>query len=654
MHLRLYCSLSGIIAVLVQTAFAQSAFLPKDFGPKINSPYHELHPVLSADRRTLYFTRADHPGNGVSNKGADIWMSHYNNGEWSEAERSPLFNTGKYNAVLSITAEGDELLILNDQSLSLFKKQSHTWIKAQTVNPPVAPQASLSSDGRYLVVSNGNKVLIRERVNGSWGEPEAITGITAGRISSLLLTQGNRVLYFIAKRKKHRFDIFKTERLGEGWDAWSKPVPLNDTINSSATEKHLSTTPNGAWGAFVSTRKPSHKSDIYLVKLYEDQPYVLVKGRLINAVSKRVLSNKEVRIYTNGEEASDYTVSTDSGTYAVRLPFGKAYTLTAHVDHYKTIPYEIDAKADREFRQVKLDMQQTPLPYALVTGKLLIKNTGKMIPAAAHPKILVDGEQVDSAVVDEANGRYSINLNHGASYFIQVMANHFESLPEMVNLNQVDGYEEVQVDLHADAEKMAIVTGNIIDKRTGKPFADYRALQVNVEGASLPTVSIDSVSGVYELRVPLREKHTISAKASGYCPVYEVIDVLSETKEVKISRDLVLVPFEAGQSVRLNNVIFETGKTVLHESSSAALDRLIVLMNVHPGLKIEIGAHTDKSSKISTLSMAKAVANYLTSNGVAKNRITARGYASTKPVVPHASPDAKAQNRRIEFTILEK
>lgn len=641
--------------ICVQLAFSQSTFIPKNLGGGINSSYDEINPVISSDRGTLFFTRIDHPGNSHGAKNtADVWCSQrQGDGSWAEAKQIPALNIWKYNTALSLTADGHQMLLYTDEGLSLATKNNDEWSTPRKINIKGSKDAMLSWDGKYLVFSKGGKLYISEKKeDGRWGEPLHAKGLKA-KVSSPFLTADNKTLYFSGSRKGKQNDIFKTERTGAGWEEWSVPVALNDTINSLDQENYLKTNPNGAWGYFSSNHNATGKGDIFQVKLYEDNPFVVVTGKVVNAVTKRPLKNKNITMMVDGMRAEFFTVNRDSATYSVRLPFGKKYSVSASVDHYSPHSYDVDATSAREYTKTNIDIEEGPVAYALLKGKLLVKNTDKVIPATAKPKIVVDGEEIDSAYIDPVSGAYSLKIKHGNMYYVQVSARRFESFPEVVDLKAIDGYEEITLDLLADAEKMAIVTGKIIDKKAGKPVTNTLPIQVNVEGVSAVAASIDSL-GNYELRVPLREKHTLSAAAHGYYPVYETIDVEQETNEVKISRDLMIVPIEKGQSVRLNNVFFEPGKTVLSEKSAPELGRLVSFLNANPHIRIEIGGHTDNSSKVSTLNMAKAVVNYLAAQGVAKNRMTARGYAATKPVASNKTPEGKAQNRRIEFTILEK
>jgi outer membrane protein OmpA-like peptidoglycan-associated protein len=80
-------------------------------------------------------------------------------------------------------------------------------------------------------------------------------------------------------------------------------------------------------------------------------------------------------------------------------------------------------------------------------------------------------------------------------------------------------------------------------------------------------------------------------------------------------------------------------------------------MQQNPGIKIEIGGHTDdKGSDDYNLTLsegrAQSVKDYLIEKGIAADRMTAKGYGETEPISSNATDQGRAENRRVEFTIL--
>ena len=53
-----------------------------------------------------------------------------------------------------------------------------------------------------------------------------------------------------------------------------------------------------------------------------------------------------------------------------------------------------------------------------------------------------------------------------------------------------------------------------------------------------------------------------------------------------------------------------------------------------------------------SVNRAQAVANYLTSRGVASARLGVRGYGESAPIASNDTEDGRAQNRRVEIKVV--
>jgi OOP family OmpA-OmpF porin len=113
--------------------------------------------------------------------------------------------------------------------------------------------------------------------------------------------------------------------------------------------------------------------------------------------------------------------------------------------------------------------------------------------------------------------------------------------------------------------------------------------------------------------------------------------------------------------IRLQNIQFDTGKAILKPESFQTLDVVGTLLTQWPQLKIEVGGHTDNvggaalNRKLSFL-RAESVLSYMKGKYAAldSTRFTVKGYGKDKPLVPNTSDENKAQNRRVEFTVLNQ
>lgn len=106
------------------------------------------------------------------------------------------------------------------------------------------------------------------------------------------------------------------------------------------------------------------------------------------------------------------------------------------------------------------------------------------------------------------------------------------------------------------------------------------------------------------------------------------------------------------------NLQFETGKSVIRQSSYVSLNELVNLLKRKPNYKLLIEGHTDNvggassNMKLST-DRAESVKRYISERGIDETRLTAVGYGLTRPVADNKTPEGRQQNRRVDFTIIQ-
>jgi OOP family OmpA-OmpF porin len=105
-----------------------------------------------------------------------------------------------------------------------------------------------------------------------------------------------------------------------------------------------------------------------------------------------------------------------------------------------------------------------------------------------------------------------------------------------------------------------------------------------------------------------------------------------------------------------NSIRFETAKSIIREDSFGLLDRLAFAIKRCPTSVIVIEGHTDSDGSEEynqTLSeeRANAVRTYLVKDGIFVGRLKAIGYGEKNPVAENETPEGKARNRRIDFTV---
>ena len=150
----------------------------------------------------------------------------------------------------------------------------------------------------------------------------------------------------------------------------------------------------------------------------------------------------------------------------------------------------------------------------------------------------------------------------------------------------------------------------------------------------------------------------VEVRSNGYLSDMRKIDIPAGYIGSTFFTNFYLDKIVVGKKVVLNNIFFETGKSVLTPQSHTELDKLTVILKESPTMRIEISGHTDNTGSATindrlSLERARAVLSYLTGQGVEATRIESKGFGSSQPIETNATPAGRAANRRVEFKILE-
>lgn len=104
-------------------------------------------------------------------------------------------------------------------------------------------------------------------------------------------------------------------------------------------------------------------------------------------------------------------------------------------------------------------------------------------------------------------------------------------------------------------------------------------------------------------------------------------------------------------------VLFTSAKSDLSPGAQLKLnDVATALTKEDPVSKMVVEGHTDSQGSAASnqdLSQrrAQAVRDYLVTRGIASDRISAQGFGSTRSVADNASPEGRANNRRVEIVV---
>ncbi len=146
-------------------------------------------------------------------------------------------------------------------------------------------------------------------------------------------------------------------------------------------------------------------------------------------------------------------------------------------------------------------------------------------------------------------------------------------------------------------------------------------------------------------------------KISNYLKELEKLDSINNIVPEPVIEEVVIetpAPEPANSKADLaKSVLFPVNSSNFKVSS---LDALVKAMKEDPKLSISLDGFTDATASSEyNLALSKrratAVKNYLVSKGIKASRITSNAHGEENPIADNATPEGKAQNRRVTISI---
>lgn len=130
-----------------------------------------------------------------------------------------------------------------------------------------------------------------------------------------------------------------------------------------------------------------------------------------------------------------------------------------------------------------------------------------------------------------------------------------------------------------------------------------------------------------------------------------------------VKLDMIMNKNIINNSYIVENIYYDTDKSDIRPDAAKELDKLAVMLNDNPEIRIELSSHTDSRQSTGYNQMlsqlrAESAVKYIISQGVSPKRITAKGYGETK-LLNRCKDNVKCSeaehqlNRRTEFKLIK-
>ena len=199
--------------------------------------------------------------------------------------------------------------------------------------------------------------------------------------------------------------------------------------------------------------------------------------------------------------------------------------------------------------------------------------------------------------------------------------------------------------------------GAVRDGRTRRPIEAEVVLVDLGSKRELMRLRADE-AGSFLVCLPVNRQYGLFASAQGYLFHSEHVNFEGSYPRSRPFRvDVMLHPIAKDEVLVMRNIFFATASYELRPESTVELDRLVLIMQQNPDVRIEIGGHTDDEGSIAynqrlSEQRARAVVDYLVQRGIEVSRLRSVGYGASRPVAPNSTPEGRAQNRRTEAKVL--
>lgn len=551
-------------------------------------------------------------------------------------------NTFRHEAAPVISPDGNTLYFFvqdhpentmgkdDTQDIWMSKKdESGVWSQAEHLRSPfnihrsnqvftVFPDGSLFIRGGKSKGEKGFSIVTNNSIREL--NVKDFKSMNKGRFygASMSSDKKHMIIYFSEKENSPNSDLYESHEESEG--SWSKPVKLK--LSSPPDDVGPFIAPDQQSLYFSSARQAPGRqggTDIYNSKRLDDtwmnwgEPVNL--GKPINT------------------SALDYYFTIDNA--------GNIYT----------------SRANKAIEGAQLDLyMMVPKTFKInLSGVVLNEKTQQ--PLVANVDLSMKDQQ-PTALKTNAQGKFESKLPEIDAIKVAASVEGFQPKSQTIKIPTLNSDTTIYVEiLMMPVAKKLILSGNVYNKKTDELIPNAK-VEVIVRNDKKVNLKVDAPAGSFEKEIPKLGRYVITASASGFINTTDSIEV-SDNDLSPFVKDIYLAPIEVGMTVRLKNIYFDFDKTTLKKESFVELNKVVDFLKRNNTVEIEIGGHTDdKGSDDYNASLSQgrsqAVVDYLISQGIEDFRLTAHGYGESKPIDSNASEEGRANNRRVEFTIVKK
>ena len=208
-----------------------------------------------------------------------------------------------------------------------------------------------------------------------------------------------------------------------------------------------------------------------------------------------------------------------------------------------------------------------------------------------------------------------------------------------------------------DSSKLISINVEVVNPKQ-VPLPKEEVLFINQKNQQ-KTTGISDRYGKIKIQLEGGNTYLIKIRTLIDTSTYTILELpVPQRNEYSLKSYTITIEYEPAKVYILKNVLFDTNRFSLRPSCYQQLNSIAEYMKWKENETYQIAGHTDSRGNATinnelSQQRAEAVKNYLVQKGVAANRLMAKGYGGTKPIMDNSTSNGRQTNRRTEIIIEE-
>lgn len=264
-------------------------------------------------------------------------------------------------------------------------------------------------------------------------------------------------------------------------------------------------------------------------------------------------------------------------------------------------------------------------------------------------------------------GRFSVAIPIFTKGSISINHKEYKEVAEELFFNdskllykQKDVYRDYYL---APPQPLAKIVGVVTNRETNEPIIGQTVTIAGSRGFKTSVKTNEKGKYTFKDLLPKRI-YTVKIQKEGYfsdsrqCKVPALSVSMSFCTATGYDMDFQLTEIQQKKEVVIRNIFYDFNKASLRSESRNELKKLASMLTETPNVIIQINSHTDVRGRDAynlrlSQRRAQSVVDYLTRNGISAERLFARGFGESKPILKNAATEDEHQlNRRTSFRVL--